>query len=197
MYKKLFFLIVFSIVYQSLYSQGFRGYAVTLMNGQQIDGDRRGGYDQFGVYLGAGLSRSLKPKTNIQFEIAYSMKGSRDKSTKFDPNVDSIIRVNYIDFSLYLTYKINAKLLFNLGPYLGYLLDAEFSDGITTTSNLQLWFKTDLGAFAGVEYLLNDRFSVQYRFAHSIIPASKLYDPSVFNPLYHNVSSIGIKYFFN
>lgn len=196
--QKYIFLLSFIACSLSINAQEIKGYAIVALNGQQIDGDRRGGYNQLGVYGGLGVYRKFSKNFQFNIEIAYANKGSRDVPTKADPAVDSILHANYVDFPILLTYIYKPdKFFIQLGPYFGRLISANSSDGNVTINNFASWYLWDFGVSAGMEYKLKNWFSVYYRYSHSVITTSKTFDPNSYDPFYHNISALGIKLYLN
>lgn len=192
MKKFWFILFALSLFFNHSDAQYFKAFLTGGMNATQIDGDGLGGYDKFGINAGAGVSRSFNEKFGAQFELYYSQKGSKDVPTDNDPTPDSTFIANYIDIPIMFNYyykRNKLKLKFEVGPYIGVLLNAAFYDNYTTSDKTNEYYRTDIGAGAGIEYAFNDHFSFNLRISHSVMTATK-----IGRAFYHNVSGLTFRY---
>ena len=88
-------ILLFLFYNKNCLSQNFKSQIHAGLNFSQVDGDKYAGYNQVGIHGGFKFYRELKKDKNIGFEINYSSKGSRKKTTQISPDIFKL-RINYI-----------------------------------------------------------------------------------------------------
>jgi len=180
--KKILLIIAVSIFMHSLQAQNFKGGIIGGIVGSQVDGDNFGGYNKGGGMAGVWVSRDINDKTSLQFEIEWVQKGVKkiDRETGF---LILLMKFNYIDFPIFVNYKINDLVNFK---NLNIEKDLKFQAGIIPTylinsylQNYEGTFNDDpsksfhqftLAGFLGLSYQLSDAVGVDIRFARDISP---------------------------
>jgi hypothetical protein len=75
----------------------------------------------FGAFANFGLSEKL----TFQPELLYSMKGAKNSVSFMGVDIETTMKLNYIDVPLMFKYNVVSGLNFQAGPQLGVLLSAE------------------------------------------------------------------------
>lgn len=191
--KNLLILTFTIVLTTSITAQEFRagplgGFAVS-----QVDGDGYPGYHKIGLTLGGFVSRPLSESWDLQLDISYIRKGSREtpkpEKNQFD---DYQIDLDYIQFPLVARYKYK-KVSFEGGLSIAALIGSdEFRDG-QSISDLE-----DVPPFKGVEYTtvlgfnyhFNKRLWINARFLYSLNRIRIPYDGQipVYDPRKHWLS---------
>ena len=104
MTKKIVFLIFFVMAVNIVLAQRFEGGALAGYNASQVEGDTYKGYHKPGFVAGFYVETDVAPAVFAAFEIKFSQKGSRKKSTDKDPT-KYIMRLNYIDIPVYMGFR--------------------------------------------------------------------------------------------
>ncbi|HMN91276.1 MAG TPA: outer membrane beta-barrel protein [Saprospiraceae bacterium] len=161
-------------LFQGLFSGG--------LNIAQIDGDGPAGYGYFGVFGSMGVMVQFRPKLSASIELAYSMRGSRQKRDPFDsPLTEFRARMDYIEIPLLVHIRDKDVLLASVGlvpavlarnelryqaydPTTGQPAATEPPSCLAAEPS-----RFDLSAAAGVQFFLNSRATVGARYAYSII----------------------------
>ena len=120
----------------------FTGSIVAGINGSQIDGDARAGYNKVGLSVGARAGALLAPKWELAFEILFSQQGATERLQRGAPR-DVLIHLNCIEVPVLIYFKdwevINAnnvkyhRVYFGLGASFNRLLGGqEILGGLAT-----------------------------------------------------------------
>ena len=166
------YLIIFLIL-SSLTSsaQVFKSGLIAGISGAQIEGDGYGGYNKLGFIAGGFVNTDLSERVSIQFEIYFINKGAFKGARPDKGDVDKFsLNLNYIEIPIALKYKHN-KFMFEGGLYISKFLNYQLQDefGARTINEYPIR-SIDFGGLFGVNYYLNDHFSLNLRSKNSIIP---------------------------
>lgn len=165
-------------------NKGFRNPSFQFgVNGNQIDGDGVGGYNQPGLVLGFSGEWGISQKSAIRLELLYSMKGSRITDEQFielglTTDQYFIFRANYASFPILYSYNGFKDFFITAGMSLNVLvrerMDVGNLEDVVPESRFgtPLFRPIDYGLEAGVQYDLLDNLSVGLRFIYSMLPAN-------------------------
>lgn len=156
-------------------AQQFNGGAFAGLSTSQISGDALAGFDKAGLYLGAYANLFTTERRGWQMEIAYIEKGSRKLAR---PDIGDFfsyrLGLNYVETWLLFRYKWNKHLSLEVGPSFGVLVKSKeiMNEGSSASrlDNGEYFDRTDLSLNLGVYYHINPVWSVNVRFADSVIP---------------------------
>ncbi len=197
-------LILFGYIPSS--AQVFKTGLIAGLNGSQIEGDGYGGYHKLGFIGGGFVNTDLSEKISTQFEIYFINKGSFKAAHPDKGDYDKFsLNINYIEIPISLRYTYH-KFKFEAGMYyaklLGYHIEDEFGEVFVNRFPFKSY---DFGGLIGINYELNDYFSVNFRSKSSIIPIRDFqnYDQNIglrnklFNRGWYNVElNLSVRYQF-
>lgn len=180
--KTTILVLLFLFSFKKNIAQNFKSKVHGGLNFSQVDGDKYAGYNQIGARGGFTFYRELKKNKNLGFEINFSAKGSRKKSTEEDPSIFKL-RINYICMPVFVDFKklfkdyekINLKL--GISPNI--LINSKTDFGLG-------WHKTvlkpvELSSLIGVSYLVNEKAEVSIIHENSILSIGNSFsDPKYF-----------------
>jgi hypothetical protein len=189
----LILLFAFSTLLSS--AQEFRAGPLLGMSFSQVDGDNFAGYNKVGINLGTFVSRQISEKWDLQFDIAYIQKGSREapdpEKGKYD---DYKIALSYIQIPVVGRYRYK-QFSGEAGISIGVLLnDEEEIDGRPIgdiPSHSIVPFKdTEWAPVFGLNYHITDHLWINARWLYSINRIRIPYDGDIdiYNPRPHWIS---------
>ena len=124
------------------------------------------GETRFGLLIGGFVDYKLSQKFSLQAEVAYSQEGVSKKYS--DEDYEVIAALNYLNVSITPKYYVTDKLNFEVGPQLGFLLNAKFKekqDGERFESDAKRFLtSTNLSVNIGAGYQLENGFGVAARY---------------------------------
>lgn len=162
---------------------------VTKLNAQSLD---------VGLYAGIGISNvniTNSPdisQTDFSSILSYNFNGYLSYKGKgfwgfsiepgiirkgwdmsFDnQNLESKIRLHYIQLPILSDFYLSDKIYFSLGPEICYLLSskAKFKSDINSgTEDLKGYFsKFELSGLIAINYRINDNFNISFRYSHAV-----------------------------
>ncbi|MFC2101034.1 porin family protein [Bacteroidota bacterium] len=155
----------------TLKSQQFNGGIFAGVSATQITGDQLSGFNKAGLYLGGYVNYYFKKRVSIQMEIDYIQKGSRKNSDPDNFDFESYkLNLQYIDIPIILKYDYSSKLIFETGPYLGFLMNVSQKDHNGEIPIINEFHKNDYGILLGLNYQLNDQLKMNFRYSNSLFP---------------------------
>lgn len=172
MMQKSIFTFLLIILFTNIFAQNiFFGGARLGLSGSQVSGDYLAGFNKAGVYLGVLAGLNVATDMNLHIEMQFVQKGSRKNAR---PHIGDfkkyLLRLNYFEIPLVLTYQGNRYFELEGGVAWGYLLrntDVEFDEnGVMPGKNP--FRKNEISGFVGMNYLLNDNIKVNFRFNNSL-----------------------------
>jgi len=167
----LFFLsvLVYTTHAQTRFRPGLKAGIAT----SQVEGDTYGGFDKFGFDGGVTLNGKLSEKWRAQFEILFVQKGSKHigDGSKGDYSF-YLMRLNYVEVPLLLQYQLK-KFTFEIGPGIGYLINAKEYDAVGEIYNPIPFYKTEVSASIGINYQIYKKLGITWRFTNSMLPIRK------------------------
>jgi len=170
----IFCLFIFSLSIGNLNAQqDFKGGILAGPVTTQISGDGLGGWDKFGFTAGGWVNMPISEKSGVMLSIKYINKGSRTKIDTINFQTFSF-NLNYIDVPILYSYKFNLKksnLMFTVGPYVGVLLNQKIISNFNEFPVGNPEFERfDIGAQAGIQWWLGQKFFVDLSGSSSVIP---------------------------
>lgn len=146
------------------------------LSGNQIFGDGYGGYNKLGISAGPLVRTKLKQNLELQLELNYSHKGSRDPARPDKGKYTSYkISANYIDIPVMFKFWV-WKFKFEAGVinaiYLNHTEQNQYGE-IPNSEEVALFSRYQLEGSVGIYYPINDKWSGNARFTNSITPASQ------------------------
>lgn len=169
----------------------------------QVDGDGMEGFHKIGLTGGAYIKYENNTRLFLQADIAYTSKGSKQKSSKeFDfSRLDTY--TSYLDITLSCGYKLMDDLSARVGLTPSVLLShkEQTSSGIEITDG-NGFRPLNLLAMAGMSYTFSKHFSFNLTYNYSIISFRKGnievldYDIKEQNAQYHNYLTLTLAYQF-
>lgn len=158
-------LCLYTLTAHHLQAQEFQGGLFLGMSSSQINGDNLSGYNLPGFQGGFFTYRSLNDRSDVQLELSFVQKGSRELPS--DTSNFYKARLNYISVPLLYRYYWE-HLSFEVGPVFDILVGAEESD-IGGTYDTEDSFKPlNIAGMISVNYHFNDVWWVSFRTVNSI-----------------------------
>lgn len=201
--KQLLVFIPFLFLSLLCEAQQFKAGAHLALNGAQLDGDGLSGYNKLGVYTGLWVSRTFSENWSWQFEISYSMKGSRRivDSATFDAGPWLRLTMHYIDIPVLLRYQYTDRVCFEAGLSGNYLLSFQYQDPRNNLLNAD-FTRVELSMLGGATYKLNENWMVLARANYSVFSVDPLGSRVPFFALlqqgsFNNWLTLGMRYTFN
>jgi len=193
--NRFLFILAFIIITIGLSAQEFRAGPLLGVSFSQVDGDNYAGYNKAGINLGAFVSRRISEQWEVQFDISYMQKGSREAPKpdkgKYD---DYKIALSYIQFPVVARYQYK-KFSIEGGLSIGALIsDVEEIDGTPIQdipSHDPVPFQTmEYATVFGLNYHVSERLWINARWMYSINRIRIPYDGEipVYNPKPHWLS---------
>lgn len=141
------------------------------ISGCQIDGDNYGGYNKLGFSGGAIVRSPLSEKLDIQMELLYSHRGSRDPADPDNGKLNSYrINLNYIDIPLLLKFPA-WKFDFEAGLCNGIFLSSSEEDEFgTVTNSIFNFLRYELALNVGTNFRLTENWMLNVRYHRSVLP---------------------------
>lgn len=127
------------------------------------------------VHVGALLELNINEKFSLQPEIIYNITGAKvnpiDASRDAVPSSDVLLDVQYISVPLMIQYKFKNNFQLELGPQMGFLVDALANVDGENVNIKDEFEKRDLALNAGLGYKFDNGifFNVRYVYGMSKI----------------------------
>ena len=168
LHRILFITLFCGIITLFAKAQEFGGGLIFGVSTSQVAGDMLGGFNKIGVMAGAFTNRRVKEKLQVQLEIVYIEKGSRNPN--IHKNNIAEISLTYIEVPV----RINLKQKENIGIEFGILpafnISSAMNDNFSDIIIDPPFEKYDFGVFAGINYHLTEKIILNTRINSSIIP---------------------------
>lgn len=171
MTKKILALILIFFAANIAIAQRFDGGTILGFNASQVEGDTYKGYHKPGAVAGFYVETDLAPAIFAAFEIKFSQKGVRKKSTVKDPT-KYIMRLNYIDLPIYMAFRTSENSAIIGGISTGFLINGKElnEDGEFPTADQSAFKAIDLQPLIGFQFDFMENLKVDLRFAYSVLP---------------------------
>lgn len=163
-----FCILLLSLITLNISAQKFDAYATAGGVVSQIDGDRLGGYNKAGVKVGMGVERQITEKWDMCLEIGYIQngKGTFNESS----NASYKTTLHYLQLPILLQYNAAEKWNLELGLAPAYLISYKFYENGGETKAPYTPYSFDVTTLLGANYILDQTWSINLRFAHSLLP---------------------------
>mgnify|MGYP001163891636 FL=1 len=153
------FIITSGLCYAQHFDAGITGG----LSMSQVSGDQYAGYNQVGPKVGFYVSYPLNKKLNLQTELQYIQKGSKE----VDAESYYSYKLNYLEMPITINSKIKESLSIETGIGTNYLISYEESEANSEPNKFALDF------ILGTTYQLLENTAINFRFTHSITPIRK------------------------
>jgi hypothetical protein len=158
--------IIFSL--NKTYTQEFNGGLIAGLSTSQVSGDMLGGFNKLGFLIGGFTKRKINNKLNLQFEITYIEKGSRNPNINKD-NIQEI-SLSYIEIPFGISIKQKNNIDIETGILSGVIIRSKVNDYYGLRDIENDFKKYDFGIFAGINYYLKDNIILNTRISNSVLP---------------------------
>lgn len=173
---KCFFLILFFPLL--VFSQKFESGIIVGLSTTQVSNDNYSGFNKFGPRAGLFINRKLD-WINIQLELQYLTKGSKQNSNNstlnnnsFSSNDNYNFNLNYVGVPILFSLKIHEKIKLELGNAINILInqkeEVDFYEIISREVN-----RIESAILIGIIYELNKNYHINIRGSNSIFPIRK------------------------
>lgn len=158
--------IAFLFAFGHLSAQKFQGGFFAGMTTSQINGDGLGGYDLAGVQAGFFTFLELSDKSDLQLELSFIQKGSRQPPSDSSNFYKS--RLNYIVIPI--LYRLHVgKVAFEAGPSLDINVYAQEEDLFGEFESDPSYSNYSASFIVSVNYNFSDNFWISFRTNNSIM----------------------------
>ena len=158
--------IIFSL--NKTYTQEFNGGLIAGLSTSQVSGDMLGGFNKLGFLIGGFTKRKINNKLNLQFEITYIEKGSKNPNINKD-NIQEI-SLSYIEIPFGISIKQKNNIDIETGILSGVIISSKVNDYYGLRDIENDFKKYDFGIFAGINYYLKDNIILNTRISNSVLP---------------------------
>lgn len=169
----------------------------------QVDGDGMTGFHKIGLTGGAYIKWDTPKSLFYQADIAYTMKGSRQASSKTPNFSQSDLILSYIDLTLAVGYRIMDNLSLKAGLVPSVLISSkEQLSGGEEVIGSRGFRRFNLLAMAGATYFFSSHWAVNLTYDYSVMSLRKGkvevfdYDLKEQNAQYHNYLTLTLTYQF-
>ena len=173
---KYFFLILFFPLL--VFSQKFESGIIVGLSTTQVSNDNYSGFNKFGPRVALFINRKLD-RVNIQLELQYLTKGSKQNSNNSTLNNNSLssndnynFNLNYVGVPILFSLKIHEKFKLELGNAINILIkqkeEVDFYEIISREVN-----RIESAILIGIIYELNKNYHINIRGSNSIFPIRK------------------------
>ena len=172
----------------------FEGGILLGLNADQVDGDKLFGYHKLALNAGVvGGFPIYSRNFFINFELLYSVKGSRSTPGEVNQNLNENyeLTLRYADVPVYLQYRDkDGKVRVGLGMSYGRLFSAkEIIDYKDHENAISTFEKRDVCWLADIQYFVSPHFGFDFRYSYSLLfirnfPSWTYNGLSILNPHY-------------
>lgn len=154
--------LLFLFLSLNMFGQGFKANAIVGISTSQVSSDDLGGFNKFGLKLGASVFHKVNKATRAEYSIYYIDKGSRDSENFFK------IDLSYIESSWSLQ-KSSKGIIYEAGLLFAVLIDGATYDrnGKFDTQNSD-FNKYDIGATIGAGVKLKPKLFMFWKLNNTI-----------------------------
>ena len=193
---KSFFIILFFPFL--VFSQKFESGIIVGLSTTQVSNDNYSGFNKFGPRAGLFINRKLD-WINIQLELQYLTKGSKQNSNNSTLNNNSLssndnynFNLNYVGVPILFSLKIHEKIKLELGNAINILIkqkeEVDFYEIISREVN-----RIESAILIGIIYELNKNYHINIRGSNSIFPIRKHSSGEVYG-LYRGQYNTGLSF---
>lgn len=158
-----------------LFSQtGFKGSAILGFTAAQLGGDSISGFNKLGITAGLKLTYPLSSKFDLNLDLVYVQKGSRE-SLGFNKSGQNSTALNYLEIPIYVTindWYIEKDEYFKVGAFAGLSYGYLFSVSTNNTvlnGKEDLFNKSDLSGRIGCYYSFTKSLTLRIFYTDSFL----------------------------
>ena len=168
MVKKFAILLFCGFLAISSNAQKFGGGIIAGASTSQVAGDMLGGFNKIGLLAGAYTNLKIKEDLQLQLEIIYIEKGSRNPN--LHKNTIQEITLSYVEVPISINLQQKENLGIELGILPAFIMSSKMNDYFSEIEINPSFEKYDFGIFAGINYHLSKKIILNSRISNSIIP---------------------------
>ena len=173
MKTKLLFITILSFVFLNTNAQKFNGGLILGLSGSQVAGDSYSGYNKFGFMGGGFVNFQLLNILNLQLEMEYVQKGSRQNPDANGLDLRSYkLNLDYVEVPLLLKFSFLKVLKLELGVAAAVLVHSyEEINGNSITS--RPFQSTNYSTIVGLSFSFAKKFTTSLRTSDSFTSIRK------------------------
>jgi hypothetical protein len=168
MLKKFAILLFCGFLTISSNAQNFGGGLIAGASTSQVAGDMLGGFNKIGLLAGVYTNLKIKEDLQLQLEIIYIEKGSRNPN--LHKNTIQEITLSYVEIPISINLQQKENLGIELGILPAFIMSSKMNDYFSEIEINPSFEKYDFGIFAGINYHLSKKIILNSRISNSIIP---------------------------
>jgi hypothetical protein len=168
MLKKFAILLCCGFLSISIHAQNFGGGIIAGASTSQVAGDMLGGFNKIGLLAGVYTNLKIKEDLQLQLEIIYIEKGSRNPN--LHKNTIQEITLSYVEIPISINLQQKENLGIELGILPAFIMSSKMNDYFSEIEINPSFEKYDFGIFAGINYHLSKKIILNSRISNSIIP---------------------------
>ena len=168
MLKKFAILLFCGFLTLSIQAQNFGGGLIAGASTSQVAGDNLAGFNKIGWVAGAYTNLKIKENLQVQLEIIYIEKGSRNPN--LHKNIIQEITLSYVEVPISINLQQKENLGIELGILPAFIMSSKMNDYFSEIEIDPSFEKYDFGIFAGINYHLSKKIILNSRISNSIIP---------------------------
>ena len=168
MLKKFAVLFFCGFLTLSSHAQNFGGGIIAGASTSQVAGDMLGGFNKIGLLAGVYTNLKIKEDLQLQLEIIYIEKGSRNPN--LHKNTIQEITLSYVEIPISINLQQKENLGIELGILPAFIMSSKMNDYFSEIEINPSFEKYDFGIFAGINYHLSKKIILNSRISNSIIP---------------------------
>ena len=168
MVKKFTLLLFCGFLAISSNAQKFGGGIIAGASTSQVAGDMLGGFNKIGLLAGVYTNLKIKEDLQLQLEIIYIEKGSRNPN--LHKNTIQEITLSYVEIPISINLQQKENLGIELGILPAFIMSSKMNDYFSEIEIDPSFEKYDFGIFAGINYHLSKKIILNSRISNSIIP---------------------------
>ena len=168
MLKKFAILLFCGFLTLSIQAQNFGGGLIAGASTSQVAGDNLAGFNKIGWVAGAYTNLKIKENLQVQLEIIYIEKGSRNPN--LHKNIIQEITLSYVEVPISINLQQKENLGIELGILPAFIMSSKMNDYFSEIEIDPSFEKYDFGIFVGINYHLSKKIILNSRISNSIIP---------------------------
>ena len=173
MEKRIYFLLFVFFTAGFVTAQNYKGGIKLGLVSSQVAGDTYSGFNKAGLNAGGWISLPVGRRSEIQMELAYIQKGSRENPDQEKGRYDTyIMRLGYVEMPFLYRYVYNQRFNFETGLGMNFLIHSkETFNGEELTDNP--FKRQNLCFLAGLSVNINDKLKINFRTDNSLFSIRK------------------------
>lgn len=173
MEKRIYFLLLALCLAGFVSAQNYKGGIKLGLVSSQVAGDTYSGFNKAGLNAGGWISLPISRRSEIQMELAYIQKGSRENPDQEKGRYDTyIMRLEYVEMPFLYRYVYNQRFNFETGLGMNFLIHSkETFNGEELTDNP--FKRQNLCFLAGFSVNISDKLKINFRTDNSLFSIRK------------------------